>query len=166
MSFLLCTPLIRHSSLILSKKLCRDCIPPTLSTQSHCSHYCLLLAMLMRSCTSCSTRITKHHQEDWISFQYCCPSSNTVSVSSLLLCVEQEEEKMQKIPPSCFTKGLKYELVLPHQKAAAPIVPVSELIRTLWRWKLRQITYRENYFLSCVAPTFHPILGENIPGIS
>lgn len=63
---------------------------------------------------------------DWTSFQYHCPSSNTVSVSSSLLRVERQEEKMQKIPPSSFTEGSKDELELARQKAAGPPIPFSE----------------------------------------
>lgn len=112
--------LILPSSLILSIKLinfCRGWMTPTLSTQSHCSHD--LLPLAMRSCTSCTIRETKHYQEDWTSFQYHSLSSNTVSVSTLLLCVQQQERKMKKIPPSSFTKGFKYEPMLAYQSSSS-----------------------------------------------
>lgn len=65
LSFLLCTPL-PFSFVIRMRlvKFCRDLMPPTLSIQSHCSHHVLLLAMLMTSCPSCSTGITKCCQKD------------------------------------------------------------------------------------------------------
>jgi len=53
-----------------------------------------------------------------------------VPVSSALLPVEQQEEKMQKTPPRSFTEGFKDELVLACQNLAGPPILFSE--RMLW----------------------------------